>query len=99
MEFIEFNRLMGVDHFTFYNHTIGPQVACILDHYRQEGLVTLLPWKLHMVSQKEIRTEGLFAALNDCLYRSMYRFSHTLLIDLDEYIIPNYNETLPQLIE
>ncbi|ERL96193.1 hypothetical protein D910_01374 [Dendroctonus ponderosae] len=99
MEFIELNRLMGVDHFTFYNHTIGPQVSCILDHYRKEGLVTLLPWKLHMVFQKEIRTEGLFAALNDCLYRSMYKFSHTLLIDLDEYIIPNYNETLPQLID
>ncbi|XP_066140075.1 beta-1,4-galactosyltransferase galt-1 [Euwallacea fornicatus] len=99
MEFIELNRLMGVDHFTFYNHTIGPQVGCILEHYRQQGLVTLLPWKLQMISQKEIRTEGLFAALNDCLYRSMYKFSHTLLIDLDEYIIPNYNETLPQMID
>ena len=33
------------------------------------GLVTVLPWRLDMTSQKEIRTEGLFAALNDCLYR------------------------------
>ncbi|KAL1494409.1 hypothetical protein ABEB36_010012 [Hypothenemus hampei] len=98
MEFIELNRLMGVDHFTFYNHTIGPQVSCILDHYRSEGIITLLPWKLPMLSQKEIRTEGLFAALNDCLYRSMYRYSHALLVDLDEYIIPNYNTSLPQLI-
>ncbi|KAF7267066.1 uncharacterized protein LOC143202028 [Rhynchophorus ferrugineus] len=99
MEFIELNRLLGVDHFTFYNHTIGPQVSCILREYQSQGIVTLLPWKLAMVSQKEIRTEGLFAALNDCLYRSMYKFSHILLIDLDEYIIPNYNETLPQLID
>ncbi|XP_030758762.1 beta-1,4-galactosyltransferase galt-1 [Sitophilus oryzae] len=99
MEFIELNRLLGVDHFTFYNHTIGPQVSCILRDYQEKGIVTLLPWKLAMVSQKEIRTEGLFAALNDCLYRSMYKFSHILLIDLDEYIIPNYNDTLPQLID
>ncbi|XP_050311085.1 beta-1,4-galactosyltransferase galt-1 [Anthonomus grandis grandis] len=99
MEFIELNRLMGVDHLTFYNHTIGPQVSCVLDDYRRRGIVTLLPWKLQMVSQREIRTEGLFAALNDCLYRSMYHYSHALLIDLDEYIIPNYNETLPQLID
>lgn len=35
--------------------------------------VDLLPWNLKMKSQKEIRTEGLFASLNDCLYRSMYR--------------------------
>lgn len=36
--------------------------------------VDLLPWDLRMRSQKDIRTEGLFAALNDCLYRSMYRY-------------------------
>ncbi|XP_031355186.1 uncharacterized protein LOC116179532 [Photinus pyralis] len=99
LEFIELNRIMGVSHFTFYNHTIGPQVRCILKHYMERGLVTLLPWQLNMVSQKEIRTEGLFAALNDCLYRSMYRFSHILLIDLDEYIIPSHNHTLPQLLD
>ncbi|CAH0563496.1 unnamed protein product [Brassicogethes aeneus] len=99
LEFIELNRLMGVEHFTFYNHTLGPQVDCILRDYVKRGIVTLLPWQLDMISQKEIRTEGLFAALNDCLYRSMYKFSHVLFIDLDEYIVPNYNNTLPELIE
>lgn len=99
LEFIELNRIMGVSHFTFYNHTIGPQVRCILKHYIERGLVTLLPWQLNMLSQKEIRTEGLFAALNDCLYRSMYRFSHILLIDLDEYIIPTHNHTYSQLLD
>ncbi|XP_019880952.1 beta-1,4-galactosyltransferase galt-1 isoform X1 [Aethina tumida] len=99
LEFIELNRLMGVDHFTFYNHTVGPQVGCILQDYINRGIVTMLPWQLDMITQKEIRTEGLFAALNDCLYRSMYKYSHVLLIDLDEYIIPNYNDTLPQLID
>ncbi|KAK9883000.1 hypothetical protein WA026_001212 [Henosepilachna vigintioctopunctata] len=99
LEFIELNRILGVEHFTFYNHTMGPQVDCLLRDYIAEGLVTLLPWQLDMVSQKEIRTEGLFAALNDCLYRSMYKYSHLLLIDLDEFIIPRNNDTLPQLID
>lgn len=62
------------------------------------GLVTILPWQLNMKSQKEIRTEGLFAALNDCLYRSMYRYSYLALIDLDEFIIPRREETLMDLI-
>lgn len=90
---------MGIDHFIFYNHTTGSQVGCILQDYVDKGLVTLLPWQLNMLSQKEIRTEGLFAALNDCLYRSMNLFSHALLIDLDEYVIPRNNNTLPELIE
>ena len=98
MEFIELHRILGVDHFTFYNHTVGPEVGCILEDYTSRGLVTVLPWKLNMVSQREIRTEGLFAALNDCLYRSMYKYSHVILIDLDEFIIPKRNDTLPQLL-
>lgn len=92
------NSLLGVSHFTFYNHTLGPRASCVLKHYTSgdfgssgtNGLsnvtrnesqtllqpkvtVNLLPWDLRMRSQKDIRTEGLFAALNDCLYRSMYR--------------------------
>lgn len=33
LEYLEFYTLMGVSHFTFYNHTIGPHVDCILQHY------------------------------------------------------------------
>lgn len=45
------------------------------DHLTRNVNITVevLPWDLKMKSQKEIRTEGLFASLNDCLYRSMYR--------------------------
>lgn len=106
LEFLELNGLLGVTHFTLYNHTIGPKASCVLNHYingkipqhfqinsnphsikneigdssvktenitRPKITVNLLPWNLRMRSQKEIRTEGLFASLNDCLYRSMYR--------------------------
>ncbi|XP_018322193.1 beta-1,4-galactosyltransferase galt-1 isoform X2 [Agrilus planipennis] len=99
VEFIELNRIMGVEHFVFYNHTVGHQVDCLLREYISKGVVTLLPWDLDLLSQKEIRTEGLFAAMNDCLYRTMYRFSHVLFIDFDEYIIPRSKPTLPELIE
>ena len=99
IEFIELNRIIGVEHFALYNDSIGPQVSCVLKNYIENNIVTLLPWKLELKSQEEIRTEGLFAALNDCLYRYMYRFKYVLMIDLDEFIIPNYNETLPDLIK
>ncbi|CAL1277505.1 unnamed protein product [Larinioides sclopetarius] len=98
IEFIELNRIMGVSHFVLYNHTVGTEVGCILQKYMSEGIVTVLPWQLDIVSQKEIRTEGLFAALNDCLYRTMYRFQYVLMIDLDEYIIPHKNLSLAILL-
>lgn len=61
--------------------------------------VDMLPWDLKMRSQKDIRTEGLFAALNDCLYRNMYRYQYVALIDLDEFIIPRHNDTLLEMIK
>ena len=64
----------GVTHFTLYNDTMSPQVSCLLRYYQDLGIVQVLPWNLSMESQAEIRTEGLFAALNDCLYRNMNRF-------------------------
>ena len=60
--------------------------------------VQILPWNLRMRSQKEIRTEGLFAALNDCLYRTMYRYKYLALVDLDEFIVPRLNDTLQELL-
>jgi len=33
LEFIEMNRMLGVDKFSFYNHTMSPEVSCVLGHY------------------------------------------------------------------
>ncbi|XP_076314683.1 beta-1,4-galactosyltransferase galt-1-like [Tachypleus tridentatus] len=99
IEFIELNKIFGVKHFILYNSTIGRDVACAMRQYMANGIMTVLPWKLDMVSQKEIRTEGLFAALNDCLYRTMYRFRFVLMIDFDEFIVPHKSESLTAMLE
>ncbi|XP_022236008.1 uncharacterized protein LOC111083656 [Limulus polyphemus] len=98
IEFIELNRIFGAQHFVLYNNTIGHDVACVMRQYMANGMMTVLPWKLDLVSQKEIRTEGLFAALNDCLYRTMYRFRFVLMIDFDEFIVPHKSESLIEML-
>ena len=99
LEFIELNKILGVNRFTFYNHTMSPEVSCLLEHYKEEGTVHILPWQLQVDSQTEIRTEGLFAALNDCLYRNMNHFRYLMLTDFDEFIVPHMNQTLPQMLD
>ena len=99
LEFIELNRILGVEHFTFYNNTVSPQVSCILENYIDNNIVTVLPWKLDLRSKIDIRTENIFAALNDCLYRNMYRFRYVLMVDVDEFIISRRDETLPDLVK
>ena len=73
LEFIEFNRMMGVEHFVFYNQSVSRVITCIMNEYIKQGLVTVLPWKMNMKSNSEIIAEGIMASLNDCLYRFMYK--------------------------
>ena len=97
IEFLELNRLLGVSHFTLYNDTMSDEVSCVLQrHYSsspsaESARLSVLEWKLNVASQTEIRTEGLFAALNDCLYRNMLRVQYLALIDFDEFIVPKRN--------
>ena len=100
IEFIELNKILGVSRFTLYNHTMSDEVSCVLNYYtKQEGTTSVMSWDLHVDSQTEIRTEGLFAALNDCLYRNMNDFRYLMLIDFDEFIIPHMNDTIPDMLE
>ncbi|XP_053608033.1 uncharacterized protein LOC128673899 isoform X2 [Plodia interpunctella] len=99
VEWFEFNRLLGASHFYMYNKSTSAPVGCVLNYYRRLGLVTLLPWKLPMQSLVEIRTEGQFAAFNDCLYRSMPHTNWLLVIDVDELVLPRRERTLPALLE
>ncbi|XP_075973439.1 uncharacterized protein LOC142974800 isoform X2 [Anticarsia gemmatalis] len=98
VEWFELNRLLGASHFYMYNESLSAPVACLLEDYRKQGLVTLLSWKLPIVSKVEIRTEGQFAAFNDCLYRSMSSAGWLLVIDVDEIILPRRERTLPALL-
>ncbi|XP_026814092.1 beta-1,4-galactosyltransferase galt-1-like [Rhopalosiphum maidis] len=98
MEFVELNYLLGIGHFTFYKNTVGPNVGCVLDRYIKDNLVSVLPWQLDMVSKEEIRTEGMFAAFNDCLYRNMFQSKYVAFLDIDEIIVPKQNDTLIKLI-
>lgn len=98
VEFIEFYRLLGADKFIFYNHTTGSNVKAVLDYYQDFGIVTVLPWALPVVTQKEIRTEGIFAALNDCNLRSVNRFHLTAMVDVDEFLIPRNHHNLLDLV-
>ena len=69
-------RIHGATHFIFYNHTVGPDVQLILAHYKKLGLATLLTWNLPLASQKDIRTEAIFTAINDCNMRAAWQYEY-----------------------
>jgi Glycosyltransferase family 92 len=92
------NRLLGITHFYLYQHYITPNVSCVMKEYAEQGLVTLIDWTGGPYkSVDEIRSENMFAALNDCLYRGMYKHKYLILFDLDEYLIPKKHNDLIDL--
>ena len=91
IEWIELNRLLGVEKFLFYINHISKNVFKVLEHYERKGILSVLPWnipKYFTDHPYEVHYYGQLAALNDCLYRNKGRSVYLSSTDLDEYIIP-----------
>jgi hypothetical protein len=94
------NRLLGITHFYLYQHSITPNVSCVMKEYAEEGLVTVIDWTSGPYkSVDEIRSENMLAALNDCFYRGMYKHKYLAYFDLDEYLIPKKHDDLIDLMK
>ena len=91
IEFIEFNRLLGVEKFLLYieasDTPISTSALKILKYYESLKVVHLIQWALPFDHQS-IWYHGQSLAINDCLYRHMKRFHHLAFTDLDEFIVP-----------
>ncbi|XP_049869355.1 uncharacterized protein LOC126369106 [Pectinophora gossypiella] len=98
LEWLEMNRLLGVSHFYLYNDSISDRFGCLLKYYEDKGVVTLRQWQLPLKSDVDIKGNGMVAAYNDCLYRSMSKADWLLIIDADEIVLPRYEKTVPQLV-
>lgn len=55
IEWMEFNRLLGVSHFYMYNKSVSETLSCTLNYYVRQGLITLIRWKMPFLSQAEIK--------------------------------------------
>ena len=60
----------------------------VIQFYKGQGLVSVFQWNLPLKSQKEIRTEAMFTAMNDCTLRSVWRYDLLTIVDIDEFILP-----------
>jgi hypothetical protein len=92
-EWIEYHRLLGVEHFYLYNNDSTDEYLEVLTPYIEEGLVELIPWNLgsapwidpgenwHWVGYQ-------LSAFNDCMSRAKGIAKWVAIIDVDEFIVP-----------
>ncbi|XP_059152633.1 beta-1,4-galactosyltransferase galt-1-like [Physella acuta] len=94
IEFIELSRLLGAEHFYFYNHSLPEPVSRVLRFYSNRKIATVLPWRLpSIVPGAGIWYNGQLLANNDCLYRAMPKHDLVSFNDIDEFVVPHSNFT------
>ena len=99
VQFIELSKILGFSHFTFYNHEISESIYKLLRFYDMRKEATIINWKLpDQIMDREIWYHGQLLAIQDCLYRNMAHTKYLAFLDIDEFIIPVINGSLPHVI-
>ncbi len=83
-EWIEFHRLVGVEHFYLYNDRSTDNFAEVLKPYIEQGTVTFTSWP----AQKGQHLWNQICAYNDCLKKLKHTDGWLAFIDIDEFIFP-----------
>ncbi|XP_041372181.1 beta-1,4-galactosyltransferase galt-1-like [Gigantopelta aegis] len=92
---MEVDQLLGVEHFVIYNLSIGARVQAILNYYRNQGILDVKAWNMPVT---DIHYFGQMAVINDCIYSNRGRSIYIIVKDLDEFLVPYKDKTLPRLI-
>ena len=78
-EWIEFNRIIGINHFYLYNNNSEDNFMPVLKPYLEMGLITLNEWPY---DQKQME------CYKDCIERFAFETKWIGFIDIDEFIVP-----------
>ena len=78
-EWIEFNHLVGVEHFYLYNNNSEDDYQSVLEEYVQSGLVTLIQFPYEQAQMK---------CYKDCIDKYAGETKWLGFIDIDEFIVP-----------
>lgn len=89
-EWIEFNHIVGIDHFYLYNNNSEDDYLSVLQPYIELGLVTLIDWPHN---QKQM--ECYMACINE--YASKTKWLG--FIDIDEFVVPKSTNSIYEFLK
>lgn len=84
-EWLEFNHLVGVEHFYMYNNNSEDDYETVLRPYIERGWVTLIPWPYN---QKQMES------YMDCIEKFSAETKWLGFIDIDEFIVPKSTDNV-----
>ncbi len=84
-EWIEYHKIVGIDHFYLYNNNSEDDFINILTPYIQAGIVTLIDWPYNQAQME---------SYHDCIEKYSNETEWFSFIDIDEFIVPNITDNV-----
>lgn len=94
-EWVEYHKMVGVDHFWLYNNSSIDAWEEVLKSYIEEGLVEVIDWPSLPSDFQGNHTK----ANQDALYRARGKTEWIALIDLDEFLLPMKEKTVVDCLQ
>ncbi|KAM4662541.1 uncharacterized protein O3C94_011019 isoform 1-T2 [Discoglossus pictus] len=107
---MEMYQMLGAQKVVIYHTDSSPIMKKVLSYYLKSQFLEIISWPITSylnVSQGwhypehpgDLHYYGQTAALNDCIYRYMYKTKYMALNDIDELILPVIHKDWPQMME
>lgn len=97
-EWIEFHRLIGVEHFWLYNNLSKDDYLEVLNPYIENGIVELTEWPYESMDVKEWE-EVQNSAYDDSIKKAAGKSKWVAYIDTDEFLFPSTEEQLTEVLK
>lgn len=104
-EWIEYHRLVGVEHFYLYNNGSTDHFLEVLNPYILEGVITIIDWpdqKRDQWKDEEfswVKTTQVSAYEHGCTISALQNTKWLALIDVDEFMVPVNAHTMTELLD
>lgn len=97
-EWIEFHRLVGVEHFYLYNNLSNDNYKEVLQPYIDKHIVELIDWP-HPSNNVQEWDSIQIAAYNDGFKRAKWKTKWLAILDCDEFLFPTQSNDLRKFLE
>jgi hypothetical protein len=91
-EWIEYHKLLGVQHFWIYNHLSTDHYLDVLEPYIRSGEVELIEWTVKKYPACQL------TAYEDCIKQAQDQTEWLALIDVDEFLVPHQHTSMQEFL-
>ena len=99
VDWVELNIALGAEIITIYLQNVPESYYTAMLPYIEKRIVEVLDWNMKPPLVPEYTKDwGQTGTVTECIYRNINRVKYLALIDLDEFIIPQQNSSIPEMM-